>query len=379
MQDEMDNMRNAETTIKGKDSLPASPPRSIVGTNYAERVEAYLSGGRLRPLLLLGDARTVLDLLPTSSIDFAMTSPPYWGKREYEGGGIGLENDYQEFIRHLSDIFLSLKRVLKPEGSFWLNIGDTYQDKGLAGIPWRVALELTDRQGWILRNSVIWNKVKSGMDNTKDRLGNIHEHVFHFVKQPKYYYDADAIRSKPREARVVNGAVVSATGVSGVRYKRQIELSTSLSEEEKQAAFKALDQVLADVGAGRISDFRMIIRGQQRATHSDNEKVSGRAKELRDRGFYFLRYHPNGSKPADVWDIMPEDTQRRETHYAPYPVDLCRIPILATCPRGGVVLDPFCGTGSTLLAARDLGRQSIGIDISSQYLEIAEERCATLL
>ena len=379
MLDEIDSMRNTETTIKGKDSLLASPPRSIDGTDYAERVEAYLSGGRLRPLLLLGDARTVLEHLATSSIDFAMTSPPYWGKREYEGGGIGLESDYQEFIRHLLDICLSLKRVLKPEGSFWLNIGDTYQDKGLAGIPWRVALELTDRQGWILRNSVIWNKVKSGMDNTKDRLGNIHEHVFHFVKQPKYYYDADAIRSKPREARVVNGAVVSATGVSGVRYKRQIELSTSLSEEEKQAAFKALDQVLADVGSGRISDFRMIIRGQQRATHSDNEKVSGRAKELRDKGFYFLRYHPNGSKPADVWDIMPEDTQRRETHYAPYPVDLCRIPILATCPHGGVVLDPFCGTGTTLLAARDLGRQSIGIDISSHYLKIAEERCATLL
>lgn len=358
---EMDNMRNTETSIKGEDSLPTSPPRSNVGTNYAERVEAYLSGGRLRPLLLLGDARTVLDQLPTSSIDFAMTSPPYWGKREYEDGGIGLENDYQEFVRHLLDIILSLKRVLKPEGSFWLNIGDTYQDKGLAGIPWRVALELTDRQGWILRNSVIWNKVKSGMDNTRDRLGNIHEHVFHFVKQPKYYYDADAIRSKPGEARVVNGAVVSATGVSGVRYKRQIELSTSLSEGEKQAAFKALDHVLADVGAGRISDFRMIIRGQQRATHSDNEKVSGRAKELRDRGFYFLRYHPNGSKPADVWDIMPEDTQGRKTHYAPYPVDLCRIPILATCPHGGVVLDPFCGTGTTLLAARDLGRQRVKI------------------
>lgn len=375
----MDNVKNTGTTASREHSLPASSPRSIVGTNYAERVQAYLSGGRLRPLLLLGDARIVLDQLPTSSIDFAMTSPPYWGKREYEGGGIGLENDYQEFIRHLLDIFLSLKRVLKPEGSFWLNIGDTYLDKGLAGIPWRVALELTDRQGWILRNSVIWNKVKSGMDNTKDRLGNVHEHVFHFVKQPKYYYDADAIRSKPREARVVNGAVVSATGVSGVRYKRQIELSTSLSEEEKQAAFKALNQVLADVGCGRISDFRMIIRGQQRATHSDSEKVSGRAKELRDRGFYFLRYHPNGSKPADVWDIMPEDTQKRETHYAPYPVDLCRIPILATCPHGGVVLDPFCGTGTTLLAARDLGRQSIGIDISSRYLEIAEERCATLL
>lgn len=375
----MDTLRNSHATNKGTKAEPESLSRSIIRDDYAKAVEEYLSSGRLRPLLLLGDARAILDQLPASSIDFVMTSPPYWGKREYEGGGIGLERSYQEYIRHLCDIFLLVKRVLKPEGSFWLNIGDTYHKKGLVGIPWRVALELTDRQGWILRNSVIWNKVKSGMDNTRDRLGNVHEHVFHFVKQPKYYYDADAIRSNPREARVVNGAVVSATGVSGVRYKRQIELSTSLTEEEKQAAFKALDQAMADVSAGRISDFRMIIRGQQRATHSDKEKVSGRAKELRDRGFYILRYHPRGSKPADVWDIMPEDTQKRKAHFAPYPVDLCRIPILATCPPGGVVLDPFCGTGTTLLAARDLGRQSIGIDISSHYLMIAEERCATLL
>jgi len=351
---------------------------SFVEAQYARAVGSYRLSRCLTPLLLLGDAKVVLDQLPEASIDFAMTSPPYWGKREYEGGGLGLECSYQEFVRNLCDIFLSLKRVLKPEGSFWLNIGDTYQKKGLIGIPWRTALELTDRQGWILRNSVIWNKVKSGMDNTKDRLGNVHEHIFHFVKQPKYYYNSDAIRSKPRKARVVNGAVVSATGVSGVRYKRQIELSTLLSEEEKQAAFKALNQILADVAAGRISDFRMIIRGQQRATHSDSERVSGRARELRERGFYFLRYHPNGSKPTDIWDIMPEDTQGREAHYAPYPVDLCRIPILATCPTDGIVLDPFCGTGTTLLAARDLGRQSVGIDISRKYLEIAEKRCATL-
>jgi site-specific DNA-methyltransferase (adenine-specific) len=375
----MHHMNNTSTTSVRDRQMAPRRLRSIIESDYAKEVQAYKSTGRLKPLLLHGDARLVLDELPPACIDFAMTSPPYWGKREYEGGGIGQESDYREFIHHLTDIFLALKRVLAPTGSFWLNIGDTYQDKCLLGIPWRVVLELTDQQGWILRNSVIWNKVKSGMDNTKDRLGNIHEHVFHFVKQSKYYYDADAIRSKPREARVVNGAVVSATGVSGVRYKRQIELSTTLNESEKREAFNALDRILADVGAGIISDFRMIIRGQQRATHSDSEKVSGRAKELRDRGFYFLRYHPNGSKPADVWDIMPEDTQRRESHYAPYPLDLCRIPILATCPPDGIVLDPFCGTGTTLLAARDLGRQSMGIDISHQYLAIAEERCATLL
>jgi site-specific DNA-methyltransferase (adenine-specific) len=308
-----------------------------------------------------------------------MTSPPYWGKREYDNGGIGLERDYRDFVRHLAEIFLELKRVLRAEGSFWLNIGDTYHDKGLVGVPWRVAFELTDRQGWILRNSVIWNKVKSGMDNTKDRLGNIYENIFHFVKQPKYYYNADAIRTKLREAKIVKGAVVSATGVCGVRYKRQIELSTALSEEEKAVAFKALGQMLADIVAGRVSDFRMIIRGQQRATHSDSEKVSGRAKELRDKGFYFLRYHPNGSKPSDVWDIIPEDTQKREAHFAPYPVDLCRIPILATCPERGIVLDPFCGTGTTLLAARNLARRSVGIDLSRQYLKLSENRCATLL
>ena len=335
MKDDTEAMRHTNTKVNGDDSAVGRPLGLIVADRYAESMAAHMSGGRLRPLLLLGEAQAVLDQLPAASIDFAMTSPPYWGKREYEGGGIGLESDYREFVRKLTGIFLSLKRVLKPEGSFWLNIGDTYQDKGLAGIPWRVALELTDRQGWILRNSVIWNKVKSGMDNTKDRLGNVHEHVFHFVKQPKYHYDADAIRSKAREARIVNGAVVSATGVSGVRYKRQIELSTSLCKEEKQAAFKALEQHLADVVCGRISDFRMIIRSQQRATHSDSEKVSGRAKELRDKGFYFLRYHPNGSKPADVWDIIPEDTQKRESHFAPYPVDLCRIPILSHVPAQG--------------------------------------------
>ncbi len=172
-----------------------------------------------------------------------------------------------------------------------------------------------DNQGWILRNDVIWNKLKGGMDNTKDRLANTHENVFHFVKQAKgYYYNADAIRSKPRETKVVNGAIVSATGVSGVRYKRQLELSTALSTTEKAAAFTALDNMLGEVRAGRLADFRMVLRGQQRTTHSDSEKLSGRAKELRDKGFYFLKYHPNGSKPSDVWDILPEDTQNRGKH-----------------------------------------------------------------
>lgn len=377
-----------ETTLTGETVIDTSAPTEnrtnisgdIVSDNFGQAILSYQTNVTKTPLLLNGDAVLVLRDLPDNCIDFAMTSPPYWGKREYDNGGIGLEKDYRDFIKDLAAVFAELKRVLKPEGSFWLNLGDSYNGKGLVGIPWRVAFELIDNQGWILRNSVIWNKLKGGMDNSKDRLGNVHENVFHFVKQAKgYYYNADAIRSKPRESKVVNGAIVSATGVSGVRYKRQIEMSTALSDSEKSAAFVALEQMLADIGSGRASDFRMIIRGQQRATHSDSEKVSGRAKELQEKGFYFLKYHPKGSKPSDVWDILPEDTQRRKTHFAPYPLDICYLPLLATCPEGGIVLDPFCGTGTTLVAAKNLGRKSVGIDISRRYLELTQERCNSLL
>jgi site-specific DNA-methyltransferase (adenine-specific) len=328
---------------------------------------------------VLGDSLSVLRLLPDESIDFCMTSPPYWNKRQYHSGGISLEEKYEDYIAKLLQIFEQVKRVLKTTGSFWLNLGDSYQQKSLIGIPWRVAIKLIDDQGWILRNDIVWNKVKGGLDNTNDRLGNVHENIFHFVKMPKgYYYNANAIRSDPRKSKVINGAIVSTTGVSGVRYKRQIELSTSLTELEKENALNALNAILDRIRDGEIADFRMIIRGQQRTTHSDSERISGRAKELKEKGFYFLFYHPKGSKPNDVWEIIPEDTQKREDHFAPYPEDLCRIPILATCPSNGIILDPFCGTGTTMYVARMLGKKSVGIDISRDYLYFAENRCRTL-
>ena len=340
-------------------------------------LDKYRGDASIAPVFIQGDCLEVLKSMPDQSIDMCITSPPYWGQRQYEGGGIGLEKEYKDYIRDLCDIFFELKRVLKDEGSFWLNIGDSYKNKALLGIPWRVAFELTDEQGWILRNSVIWNKVKGAPDNSKDKLRNIHENVFHFVKKSKgYYYDADAVRKKPREAKVENGAVVSATGVSGIRYKRQIELSTDLTIEEKKNALEALNETLTKISKGELSDFRMIIRGQQRATHSDSEKVSGRAKELKDKGYCILRYHPKGSKPSDVWDILPEDTQKRKKHYAAYPEDLCKIPILATCPPDGIVFDPFCGTGTTMYVAKSFNRKSIGVDLSKEYLELAEERCS---
>jgi site-specific DNA-methyltransferase (adenine-specific) len=328
--------------------------------------------------VICGDALDVLEKFPANSVDMCMTSPPYWGHREYENNGIGQEETCNDYVTALCSIISEVKRVLKPEGSLWLNIGDTYDAKNLVGIPWRVALCLIDKEGWILRNDVIWNKIKGSPDNSLDKLRNIHEHIFHFVKQKKYFYDADAIRSKSKDSKIVNGSVISATGVTGIRYKRQIELSTALSPTEKINALKALNEILNDVREKKISDFRMVVRGQQRTTHSDRSKVSGRAKEILEKGFYFLKYHPNGAKPSDVWDIIPEDTQKRENHFGAYPADLCRIPILATCPIGGVVLDPFCGTGTTLAVAKILGRSGIGIEISPSYADLINRRLATL-
>lgn len=343
---------------------------------HRARFGSYRSSRSTRPLFIRGDARSVLAELPDAAVDCCMTSPPYWGHRTYESGGIGSEGTPQAYMAHLLAVIAEIRRVLKPTGSLWLNVGDAYVRKSLAGIPWRLAIGMIDDQRWILRNEVIWDKVKGGPDHAPDKLRNVHEHLFHFVPRARgYYYDADAIRSAPRRSRVVHGAVVSATGVSGVRYRRQIELSTALNDREKNRALRALDMMLQAVGRGEVADFRMIIRGQQRVTHSDSEAVSGRARELGENGFYFLRYHPNGQKPPDVWSILPEDTHRRDLHFSPYPEDLCRTPIAATCPLGGIVLDPFCGTGTTMRVAMDLGRKSVGIDISAAYLSLAHQRC----
>lgn len=349
----------------------------IVGVDHSESVSEYLANGDSNlPLLLNGDCKDVLAAFPGDSVDCVMTSPPYWGQREYREGGIGLESSADDYIADILRVTLEIKRVLKSTGSFWLNIGDRYIDKCLMGIPWRVALAMMDHQGWILRNEVIWNKVKGSPDNSRDKLRNLHEQLFHFVKSKNYYYDADSIRSEPKKSKIVGDTVVSATGVSGIRYRKQIEGSSSLTDKERTAAMAALESMMDKVRNEEVADFRMIIRGQQRVTHSDSTRVSGRAKELEEKGFYFLKYHPNGAKPGDVWEIIPEDSQNRTLHFSPYPTDLCRMPILSTCPRGGLVVDPFCGTGTTLAAAASMGRYAIGIDICAEYLEIARQKRA---
>lgn len=329
-----------------------------------------------------GDSLQILKQIPDKSVDCVITSPPYWQQRIYEDYDgemsdiIGSEEKPEEYVENLMAVIREIYRILKDEGSFWLNIGDKFVDKCLMGMPWRVALEM-QKEGWILRSDIIWDQMK-GTQSCKDRMRDIYEHVFQFAKKKKYYFDADAVRIIPEnDAYEKDGQIISATGVSGKKYLKQIETSTVLSDEERYNALNALNETLEEMRKGKVVDFRMTIRGEQRTYHSENKKVSGRAKELNEKGYFIMKMRKTGFLPADIWRIVPEDTWRKDTHCAVFPEEVLKTPILSTCPLDGIVLDPFSGTGSTVKAAVNLGRRGIGIDLSMQYSEIATKRLAT--
>ncbi len=312
--------------------------------------------------LLLGDAREVLRTLADDSVDCTVTSPPYYSGRRHVGDTvheIGSEKTVEEYVKALASVGRDLYRVTRPTGSCWLNLDDKCERKEWLGIPWRVAFAMREI-GWKIRSEVIWHKPKHVPNAAKDRLTPAHELLFHFVKSKDAYYDMDAIR-KP-------------AGVSGVRYRRQILASAALTEEEKRAALDALDSAVQKVESGLLPGFRMLIRGTQRPTHRNASAPSGKAKELETRGFAILTHHPRGSVPTDVWTIQVEDSIFPENHYAVFPEALVELPIRATCPRGGTVLDPFVGSGTTAVVALRLGRKAIGIDASADYLEFTKKR-----
>lgn len=241
-----------------------------------------------------------------------MTSPPYWNLRDYgEPDQLGLEDTSEEFVENLANVFDEVKRVLRDDGSLWLNLGDTYDNKDLQQIPARVALELQDR-GWILRNRVTWTKPNPMPQSVKDRLNDTTEAIFHFVKNKDYWYDLDAIR-QPHETEPTNRQV----GGEG-----------------------------AQDGA-----------------------ASAQVREDRD---YSTACHPAGKNPGDVFEVTTKPFP--DAHFAVYPPELCEKPIKATCPKGGVVMDPFAGAGTTLLKAKELGRDYIGIELNPEYADMARAR-----
>jgi site-specific DNA-methyltransferase (adenine-specific) len=227
---------------------------------------------------------------------------------------LGLEATPQEYVAALVRVMTEVRRVLVPDGTSWLNLGDSYASAGsgvraksVAGLPWRVAFALQDA-GWILRQDIVWAKPNPMPESVRDRCTRAHEYVFLLTKQPRYWFDAAAI-AEP------------ASGLRG------------------GACFGKQSASAAGTGAQQ--------RRYERPTYTTKNRRS-------------------------VWRIAPGNFSG--AHFAVMPQELARLCILAGCPPGGTVLDPFAGSGTTLVVAAELGRSAIGIELSAEYLEIARER-----
>lgn len=272
--------------------------------------------------ILNGEALEVLRKLPNSIVQTVVTSPPYYGQRDYcADKQVGTEPTPEEYLNRLVDIFDEVKRVLKDDGTLWLNIGDKYIDGNLAGLPWRLAISLKQR-GWILRSDIIWHKPNAMPSSVQNRPTTDHEYVFLFAKNSKYYYDADSIR----------------------------EPHVTFSDKSRMKG-----------GRNHL--------GKEGGT-PEQGKNSGNSNL--HRGRWDQAFHPKGRNKRTVWEVPL--SKFREAHFAVFPEKLIEPCILAGCPEGSVVLDPFFGSGTTGFVSLAKGRKFIGIELNKDYCEIAIKR-----
>ena len=297
--------------------------------------------------IIQGDALEVLKTIESNSIDSCITSPPYYGLRDYGvEGQLGLERTYSEYITRLCVIFEEVKRVLKTGGTIWVNIGDSYsnqkvgntetrihkkavqdtfkkekqdiQEKSLLQIPARFSIEMS-RRGWILRNEIIWYKPSCMPASVTDRFTVDFEKIFFFVKNKNYYFE------------------------------QQLEPYTEPMNRWGGNKLKATGESMWDTGTGQTT--------------------------YRDRD---MRPNPEGRNMRCVWEINPKPNPL--AHFATYPEELIETPIKAGCPEGGIILDPFMGSGTTGWVAKKLNRKYLGIELNPEYIKIANDRlCQDIL
>lgn len=288
------------------------------------------------------DCLAGLKQMPGKSVNCCVTSPPYWGLRDYGNDGqIGLEQTPEEYVDKIVAVFREVKRVLTNDGTLWLNLGDSYNGSGgaggdynkgglkegqpkykgrnvdsikpkdLVGIPWMVAFALR-ADGWYLRQDIIWHKPNPMPESVTDRCTKAHEYIFLLSKSAKYYYDAEAIKEKAVSSGPRGGNLLK-----------------------------------------------------------DTSKGPNGGKE-RWKGERALDWGENGRNKRSVWSVATKPY--KEAHFATYPEDLIEPCILAGCPVGGVVLDPFMGAGTTAVVAVKNDRQYVGFELNPEYIEIATKR-----
>ena len=317
--------------------------------------EAFLKENENR--IICGDALETLKNFPDESINCSITSPPYYGLRDYhKKEQIGREKTVEEYLDRLINVFREVRRVLKKDGTCFIVIGDSYagtsskkeqrdpkypkgrngqnpsitqkvlgyKSKDLMGIPWRLAFALRE-DGWYLRSDIIWHKENAMPEACRDRPTRSYEHIFLLSKSPRYYYDYDSLAEPMKE-------------VSKKRYVR------GRSKENKY---------LNENSGAKI------------------QKIN----EARGYGQYKGDNIPQFRNKRDIWTI--NTTSFRGNHYAAFPPKLAEICMIAGCPKGGIILDPFIGSGTVGLIALLHNRKYIGIELNEEYVDLARKRIET--
>ena len=317
--------------------------------------------------LLIGDCRQRLADLPTGSVQTCITSPPYFGLRDYgHDAQIGSETTPDEFISELVKVFREVRRVLADDGTLWVNIGDSYANdtkwggqttgkhakgllgstgigrgrtstglasKNLIGVPWKLAFAL-QADGWVLRQDIIWHKPNPMPESVLDRCTKAHEYIFLLSKGPRYYFDHEAIKE---------AAVSSAPGNQGT-------LAEAADRWRSKAdSFKRENSKRAEV-----------IPGQTVGTHRPDRKESTYDVDTRNK--------------RSVWTVATKPFAA--AHFATYPPELILPCVLAGSRPGDTVLDPFAGSGTSGLVALENGRRFVGIELNPDYAALTRKRLA---
>ena len=320
--------------------------------------------------IINGNSLEVLKSLPDNSIDCCVTSPPYYALRDYGcDGQIGLEETPEKYIESLCDVFSEVRRVLTPEGTLWLNIGDSYngnkvgntevmknkkvsesnnfqkklwggaKPKDLIGIPWMLAFALRS-QGWYLRQDIIWHKPNPMPESVTDRCTKSHEYIFLMSKSQKYYFDYEAIQEPCADQSRTNYACGNRT--NGINKDRNDN----------------------DFGE-RSKNWKPRTKNCQYDGQKPNSFHLSRENGEPDKEYYVRN-------KRDVWSVNVKPCS--EAHFATYPFELIKPCILAGCPENGIVLDPFMGSGTTAIVARSLNRNYLGVELNPEYIKIAHKR-----
>ena len=320
--------------------------------------------------IINGNSLEVLKSLPDNSIDCCVTSPPYYALRDYGcDGQIGLEETPEKYIESLCDVFSEVRRVLTPEGTLWLNIGDSYngnkvgntevvknkkvsesndfhkklwggaKPKDLIGIPWMLAFALRS-QGWYLRQDIIWHKPNPMPESVTDRCTKSHEYIFLMSKSQKYYFDYEAIQEPCADQSRTNYACGNRT--NGINKDRNDN----------------------DFGE-RSKNWKPRTKNCQYDGQKPNSFHLSRENGEPDKEYYVRN-------KRDVWSVNVKPCS--EAHFATYPFELIKPCILAGCPENGIALDPLMGSGTTAIVARSLNRNYLGVELNPEYIKIAHKR-----